>query len=52
MAHEVGHVLMGVNSHAGEGLMQANWNPRQSRPQTFTRNHVRQIRLWFKGTLG
>ena len=52
MAHEVGHVLMGVNSHAGEGLMRANWNPRQSRPQTFTRNHVRQIRLRFMGTLG
>jgi hypothetical protein len=44
MAHEVGHVLMGVNSHAGEGLMRANWNPRQSRPQTFPRNQVRQIR--------
>ncbi len=52
MAHEVGHVLMGVNSHAGEGLMRANWNPRQSRPQTFTRNHVRQIRHRAMGTLG
>ncbi len=52
MAHEVGHALMGVNSHAGEGLMRANWNPRQSRPQTFTRNHVQQIRLRFTGTLG
>ncbi len=52
MAHEVGHVLMGVNSHAGEGLMRANWNPRQSRPQTFTRNHVRQIRLRFMTTIG
>ena len=52
MAHEVGHVLMGVNSHAGEGLMRANWNPRQSRPQTFTRNQVQQIRRRFMGTLG
>ena len=50
MAHEVGHVLMGVNSHAGEGLMRANWNPRQDRPQTFTRNQVRQIRLRFMTT--
>jgi hypothetical protein len=50
MAHEVGHVLMGVNSHGGEGLMRSNWNPRQSRPQTFTRNQVQQIRRRFMGT--
>jgi len=51
MAHEVGHVLMGVNGHAGEGLMRANWNPRQDRPQTFTRNQVRQIRRRFMAAL-
>ena len=50
IAHEVGHVLMGVNSHAGEGLMRANWNPRENRPQTFTRNQVQQIRRRFMGT--
>ena len=52
MAHEVGHALMGVNSHSGEGLMRANWNPRQSRPQTFTRNQVQQIRRRSMAALG
>jgi hypothetical protein len=52
MAHEVGHALMGVNSHAGEGLMRANWNPRESRTQTFTRNQVQQIRRLFLASLG
>ena len=50
VAHEVGHALMGVNSHGGEGLMGlmgAKWNPRRSRPQTFTRNQARQIRRRF-----
>lgn len=51
MAHEVGHLLMGVNSHAGGGLMQANWDPREIRPQTFTRSQVRQIRGRFITTL-
>ena len=51
MAHEVGHALLGVNSHAGEGLMRENWNPRESRTQTFTRNQVQQIRRRFMGAL-
>lgn len=52
MAHEVGHALMGVNSHSSEGLMRANWNPRQSRPQTFTRHQVQLIRRRSMATLG
>jgi hypothetical protein len=51
MAHEVGHLLMGVSSHADEGLMRANWNPRETRPQTFTGNQVQQIRRRFMATL-
>jgi hypothetical protein len=50
MAHEIGHLLIGVSSHAGEGLMRADWIPRERRPQTFTRNQVQQIRRRFMGT--
>jgi hypothetical protein len=52
MAHEVGHLLIGVNSHAGGGLMQANWDPRKIRAQTFTRSQVQQIRRRFIAALG
>jgi hypothetical protein len=52
MAHEVGHALMAVNSHAGEGLMRENWNPRQNRTQTFARSQVQQIRRRFRAMLG
>jgi hypothetical protein len=27
MAHELGHLLLGTNSHSREGLMRANWEP-------------------------
>jgi hypothetical protein len=27
MAHEVGHLLLGTNSHSAEGIMRAHWNP-------------------------
>ena len=50
MAHEIGHLLIGVSSHADEGLMRAGWNPRERRPQTFTRNQMRQIRRRFMAT--
>jgi hypothetical protein len=52
MAHEIGHLLIGVNSHSDEGLMRADWNTRERRPQTFTRSQVQQIRRRFMGTLG
>jgi hypothetical protein len=28
MAHELGHLLLGTNSHSSAGLMQAHWEPR------------------------
>ena len=27
MAHELGHLLLGTNSHSRDGLMRAHWNP-------------------------
>jgi hypothetical protein len=27
MAHEIGHLLLGPNSHSGEGIMRPQWNP-------------------------
>jgi len=29
LAHEVGHLLLGTNSHSGEGIMQAHWRSGQ-----------------------
>jgi hypothetical protein len=28
MAHEIGHLLLGVNSHSREGIMSIPWDPR------------------------
>lgn len=47
MAHEVGHLLLGVNSHARTGLMQAGWSPRDNRLETFTASEVQAIRRRF-----
>jgi hypothetical protein len=52
IAHEVGHLLIGVDSHSDQGLMQPNWNPRESRAQTFTASQVQQIRCRFVTTPG
>ena len=52
MAHEVCHLLIGGSSHADKGLMGANWDPRESRTQTFTTSQMRQTRLRFIATLG
>jgi len=52
MAHEVGHLLIGVNSHSEQGLMMPNWNPRGSRIQTFTASQVQQIRRRFTTRIG
>ncbi len=45
-AHEIGHLLLGSNSHAPSGLMQAAWNLR--RPQLsewrFTRDDAAKMR--------
>lgn len=31
MAHEIGHLLLGPNSHSSQGVMQGEWNQRQLR---------------------
>ena len=31
MAHEIGHLLLGSNSHSGTGIMQGNWGRKQVR---------------------
>ena len=31
MAHELGHLLLGMNSHSSQGIMQAHWGERQLR---------------------
>lgn len=31
MAHEIGHLLLGPNSHSGSGIMQPNWERKQVR---------------------
>jgi hypothetical protein len=31
IAHELGHLLLGTNSHSGEGIMQPRWEPNQVR---------------------
>jgi hypothetical protein len=36
MAHEIGHVLLGVNRHTDEGLMRGDWEPWDGRMHTFT----------------
>jgi hypothetical protein len=28
IAHELGHLLLPVNSHASDGIMQADWDPK------------------------
>jgi hypothetical protein len=43
MAHEVGHLLLGVKSHAQEGLMAPGWNPWERRVLTFTSEQAERI---------
>jgi hypothetical protein len=31
IAHEIGHLLLGLNSHSGSGIMQKRWQPSQVR---------------------
>jgi hypothetical protein len=51
MAHEVGHLLIGTDSHSDQGLMQPNWNPHVSRIETFTPSQMQQIRHRFTTTV-
>ena len=50
MAHEVGHLLIGSDSHSEQGLMKPNWNPWESRAQTFTEREAQQIRRRFSAS--
>ncbi|MGC9996086.1 MAG: hypothetical protein ABSE79_12245 [Terriglobia bacterium] len=38
LAHEIGHLLLGANSHSSEGIMRANW--RQQELNTIARAHL------------
>jgi hypothetical protein len=44
MAHEIGHLLLGVNGHSRDGLMQPDWLPRETRMQTLTKDQV--LAVW------
>jgi hypothetical protein len=45
-AHEIGHLLLGTNSHAPTGLMQASWNLKRPHAAEwqFTRDDAAKIR--------
>jgi hypothetical protein len=45
-AHELGHLLLGTNSHGPSGLMQASWDLRRPHPSEwrFTRQDAARIR--------
>jgi len=44
-AHEIGHLLLGTNSHAPSGLMQATWHLKRPHPSEwrFTRHDAEKI---------
>ena len=49
MAHEIGHLLLGVGSHSRRGIMRAEWDRKTVRQAsmgvlTFTRKEVERIR--------
>jgi hypothetical protein len=46
MAHEIGHLLLGTNSHAPTGLMKASWHLRDPHPEQwlFTPKDAEKIR--------
>ena len=46
-AHEIGHLLLGTNSHAPSGIMRASWNVKVPHPAEwqFTRDDAARIRL-------
>lgn len=48
LAHEIGHVLIATDGHAGTGIMKAHWNSQDcaamaSRPLEFTPDDVELI---------
>jgi hypothetical protein len=38
LAHEIGHLLLGANSHSSEGIMRANWGKQEL--NTIARAHL------------
>jgi hypothetical protein len=51
MAHEIGHLLICVNSHSDQGLMRPEWNPPERQVQTLTSSQVQTIRSRFKAAV-
>jgi len=50
IAHELGHLLLGSNSHSDAGIMQAQWEPRQIKQLLlgsllFTTEQSKQMRV-------
>ena len=50
LAHEISHILQGTNGHSDEGVMKANWSPRdladmRFKPLDFTVNDISMIKL-------
>ena len=55
IAHEVGHLLLGTNSHSLSGIMRANANVHAIHLQTFDKTQARTIRtvlMKLAGTTG
>jgi hypothetical protein len=57
MAHELGHLLLGLNSHSVSGVMQAKWERKQVRQATmggllFTHEQAAAIRVEAKKRMG
>ena len=52
MAHEVGHLLLGVHSHALSGLMTADWHALETHLQPFTPEQAQVIRVRATATDG
>jgi hypothetical protein len=44
IAHEIGHLLLGRNSHCAWGLMQPEWSPQETHLQTLTKKQVEDVR--------
>lgn len=52
MAHEIGHLLLGVHSHAPAGLMAVSWRPLETHLQTLTPEQAQIIRARATATGG
>lgn len=51
IAHEVGHLLLGLKSHSGTGIMRAHIDVRGLLPQGFDETQARTIRTTLRATL-